>query len=176
MPCFAAVSSQRRLYSSVPLTWTPPHFCWPSYHLYNYSFFAKEKTGEEPDAQLVMNEEDLEYRTNDKIMDGVKLLEYIPEYKHILYVYDYGDDWRHYIEVTGVLDECTGALPAFLGGEGDAPPKDVGGIPGFANFLEAMDDPENEDHEGMKEWALEQKWVPFDPELTARRLEYALRR
>jgi hypothetical protein len=32
------------------------------------------------------------------------------------------------------------------------PPEDFGGIPGFYNLLEAINDPEHEQHEELLEW------------------------
>ena len=80
-------------------------------------------------------------------MAGVKLCDYLPMYNKILYRYDYGDDWHHYIEVENIIEDCGDSLPILLSGDGDAPPEDVGGAGGFAEFLEVMADPGHEDYE-----------------------------
>ena len=60
----------------------------------------------------------------------------------------FGDNWRHRITV---LDVCQGdadvEYPRFIAGARRAPPEDVGSISGFEEFLEAMADPEHEQHE-----------------------------
>lgn len=70
-----------------------------------------------------------------------------------LYVYDMGDSWEHLIEVVAEFDMAEGAkLPRFLEGAWRTPPEDVGGAPGFEEFLEAMANPEHEDHDDLMEW------------------------
>src|SRR3546814_14475377 len=59
-----------------------------------------------------------------------------------IYTYDFGDNWRHRVEI----EEVTSAIPAtdyprFVDGERRAPPDDVGGTPGFEDFLKAMAKP-----------------------------------
>ncbi|MDD5643577.1 MAG: plasmid pRiA4b ORF-3 family protein, partial [Syntrophales bacterium] len=47
-----------------------------------------------------------------------------------------------------------------LKGRRACPPEDIGGIWGYAEFLEAIGDPKHPDHEGILEWVGGQ----FDPE------------
>ncbi|OYY83965.1 MAG: hypothetical protein B7X99_18495 [Rhizobiales bacterium 17-65-6] len=78
------------------------------------------------------------------------------------YTYDFGDDWRHTItiEATAAADPSTD-YPRYIDGARRAPPEDVGGIPGFELFLEAMADPEHEQHDELMGW----HGAPFDPAL-----------
>lgn len=69
-----------------------------------------------------------------------------------VYTYDFGDDWRHRVEVLALFDAADAPLPRFLGGARAAPPEDVGGIPGFEAFLEAIADPAHPDHREATEW------------------------
>jgi hypothetical protein len=78
-----------------------------------------------------------------------------------LYTYDFGDDWEHLIQVEKVLAPERGAsYPRCLTGRRACPPEDVGGIWGYQEFLEAIRDPEHEEHESMLEWV----GGPFDSE------------
>jgi hypothetical protein len=55
------------------------------------------------------------------------------------YTYDFGDDWRHTIVVEAVGPaEPALDYPRFIEGANRAPPEDVGGLPGFENFLDVM--------------------------------------
>ncbi|NIQ12082.1 MAG: plasmid pRiA4b ORF-3 family protein, partial [Gammaproteobacteria bacterium] len=45
-------------------------------------------------------------------------------------------------------------------GERACPPEDIGGIPGYEMFLEAVSDPSHPEHEDMLEWMGDD----FDPE------------
>jgi len=70
-----------------------------------------------------------------------------------VYTYDFGDSWDHRIVVEKRLALEPGrAYPACLAGERHAPPEDCGGIPGFYNLLEAIRDPEHEEHEELLDW------------------------
>jgi Plasmid pRiA4b ORF-3-like protein len=43
-------------------------------------------------------------------------------------------------------------LVVCLAGENACPPEDVGGYPGYAEFLEALKDPAHEEHANMLRW------------------------
>jgi hypothetical protein len=78
-----------------------------------------------------------------------------------IYTYDFGDSWDHEIKVEKVLASEPGrAYPVCVAGERSGPPEDCGGVPGFYNLLEAIADPEHEQHEELLEWVSED----FDPE------------
>jgi hypothetical protein len=44
--------------------------------------------------------------------------------------------------------------------ERQCPPEDVGGLPGYERFLDALADPAHPDHRELREW----NGGPFDPE------------
>jgi hypothetical protein len=69
------------------------------------------------------------------------------------YTYDFGDDWRHSITIEGIT-AADPALdyPRFIDGSRRAPPEDVGGIPGFEEFLDAMTKPRHPEHQRLTEW------------------------
>jgi hypothetical protein len=77
------------------------------------------------------------------------------------YTYDFGDDWRHSITIENVT-AADPALnyPRFIDGCGRAPPEDVGGIPGFEEFLDAVTKPRHPEHQRLTEWY----GGPFDPD------------
>jgi hypothetical protein len=76
------------------------------------------------------------------------------------YVYDFGDDWEHRIEVEKTLPPDAERKTALcLAGANACPPDDIGGPPGYENFVEAISDPDHPDHEEMLDWAN----GPFDP-------------
>jgi hypothetical protein len=78
-----------------------------------------------------------------------------------MYTYDFGDGWEHQIVVEKCLAPEPGrAYPTCLAGERHGPPEDCGGVPGFYNLLEAISDPEHEEHESLMDWLGDS----FDPE------------
>jgi hypothetical protein len=77
------------------------------------------------------------------------------------YEYDFGDGWRHEVLFEGCLRAERGKrYPVCVEGARACPPEDVGGTWGYQEFLEAIADPENEEREGLLEWA----GGSFDPE------------
>jgi hypothetical protein len=71
------------------------------------------------------------------------------------YLYDFGDSWNHVIVVEehhAARSDQTQALHC-TEGENACPPEDVGGIHGYAEFLEAIADPGHEEHERYLTWA-----------------------
>ncbi len=73
--------------------------------------------------------------------------------KRFGYLYDMGDSWEHELRIEKTLSaEATTTYPRFIDGEGRCPPEDVGGLPGFYNFLEAVDDPKHPDHNDLITW------------------------
>jgi hypothetical protein len=80
-----------------------------------------------------------------------------------MYEYDFGDGWMHEIKIEKVIapDEKSPKHPVLLAGKRACPPEDIGGPPGYENFLAAISDPENEEHEEMRDWYGSDD---FDPE------------
>ena len=78
-----------------------------------------------------------------------------------MYTYDFGDSWEHRIAVEKILAPEPGrTYPACVAGERHRPPEDCGGIHGFYNLLEAIGDPEHEQHDELLDWL----GGSFDPE------------
>ena len=77
-----------------------------------------------------------------------------------LYLYDFGDNWRHDLLLEAILmPESLTQYPRCIAGERRTPPEDVGGTPGYEEYLQAVADPEHEEHENVLRWR-----GAFDPE------------
>ena len=77
------------------------------------------------------------------------------------YEYDFGDSWLHQVLVEKILSPEPGQdYPRCIKGRRACPPEDVGGIWGHYQFLEAIGDPEHEEHDEYLEWV----GGEFDPE------------
>lgn len=69
------------------------------------------------------------------------------------WVYDYGDNWTHKIKVEREVDMVVPLdSPMCITGQGACPPEDVGGVPGYEHFLEAIADPSHPEHAQLKDW------------------------
>lgn len=72
--------------------------------------------------------------------------------RELVYTDDMGDDRRHTITVETVgPGEPDVKYPRFVAGERRCPPEDVGGLPGYEMFLEAMGDRAHEDHDRLRD-------------------------
>jgi len=77
------------------------------------------------------------------------------------YVYDFGDNWEHKIQLEKILPRDENIqYPVCTAGKRACPPEDCGGVWGYEEFLEAIRDPQHEQHEEMLEWI----GGKFDPE------------
>lgn len=77
------------------------------------------------------------------------------------YVYDYGDDWEHDMNMERILPRDPKVrYPVCIAGERACPPEDCGGSSGYEDFLEAIMDPSHDNYERMLEWI----GGDFDPE------------
>lgn len=56
-----------------------------------------------------------------------------------LYIYDFGDDWRHEVEIEAILPpDPNGYYPDCIGGARACPPEDCGGLPGYQRLVSRL--------------------------------------
>lgn len=69
------------------------------------------------------------------------------------YQYDFGDGWEHTILIEKIASpEKDVHYPHCIKGRRACPPEDVGGVWGYAEFLEAIRDPNHPEHDEYLEW------------------------
>jgi hypothetical protein len=89
------------------------------------------------------------------------------------YEYDFGDCWMHEIMVEDKdAPVPADGLPLCVDGARRCPPEDVGGPDGYERLLDILGDPEDAEHEELKEWV----GPRFNPEHFDKRLATALLR
>ena len=77
------------------------------------------------------------------------------------YEYDFGDDWQHEILVEKIAPPEPGRrYPICLAGKRACPPEDCGGIWGYYQLLETVGNPDDPEHDELREWL----GGDFDPE------------
>ncbi|MHB9107931.1 MAG: IS1096 element passenger TnpR family protein [Armatimonadota bacterium] len=77
------------------------------------------------------------------------------------YLYDFGDNWEVEIKVEKVLPPAKDQkYPICIAGEMAGPPEDTGGVWGYADMLQALEDTDDPEHEEYAEWLGED----YDPE------------
>ena len=79
---------------------------------------------------------------------------------NFIYEYDFGDSWTHKIVLEKILPLDFSKSPIVIKGKKACPPEDCGGIWGYSDFLEVIQNPKSEEHESMLEWV----GGKFDPD------------
>lgn len=125
---------------------------WTDSHLHEYVIARKHYSIPDPDwpAEQPMHDE-----------RRVQLKPFIEaRVRRFTYLYDFGDSWEHEITVEDLLlPKETRPRLVCTAGENACPPEDVGGTGGYVSFLEAIADPQHEEHQAMLDWI----GYPFDP-------------
>ena len=116
---------------------------WQDYHLHEFTIGRKRYT-EYPESR----EDGLEgckFRLDELIRKKGRSFDYI---------YDFGDSWRHtiFLEESRYFNPKSHSMIECLDGARACPPEDVGGIHGYYQFCDALEDPSHPEHEGYKEW------------------------
>ena len=94
-----------------------------------------------------------EYAPEELDEKSVTVLQAIREHRRFVYEYDFGDSWEHEV----VVEEITTALfglkfAVCLDGQNACPPEDCGGALGYAELLQVLADPNDEQYEHLLGW------------------------
>jgi len=120
---------------------------WDNYHLYEFNI-NKYRIGEP--------NEEFEYYDDSKVLDAstVTLDNTITDTKvKFDYEYDFGDCWRHKILVEKFLPrDMSKNYPICIDGKLNCPPEDCGGVGGFYQLLNTIENKRHPEHEEMLEW------------------------
>ncbi len=133
---------------------------WEDYHLHEF-LITHPKTKEKvnigiPDEESKIWGQEIIPEHKQKIAKWFTMENKVAEY-----TYDFGDDWKHKIQLEKILprDKNTN-YPVCIAGKRACPPEDCGGEWGYVDLIEAIEDPDHPEHEEMLEWAGED----FDPD------------
>ena len=118
---------------------------WWDYHLHVFEI------GDDVFGQPELDEDEDFNWHNER---GVKVVSRLRVGDSLEYTYDFGDNWHLRVELEAVLGVRTRLKHAVcVAGEHAAPPEDAGGVGGFREFLDALADPRNDEHENYVEWS-----------------------
>jgi len=128
-------------------------FGWQDYHLHEFTINDIRYGDLESDEYEEMDLQDEMNYTLKKLR--------LNEGSHFSYRYDFGDSWDHAILIEKIMPVEKGvSYPQCIKGKRARPPEDVGGVGGYADFLEAIHDPLHEEHDCYLAWV----GGAFDPE------------
>ena len=123
-------------------------FGWENYHLHQFEIDGVRYSQPAPDG----DDFDMDFEDETDVLLS-KLLPKSSRTNRWIYEYDFGDGWRHEVLFEGFPpNDPKAKYPLCLEGERACPPEDCGGPWGYGDYLAAVADPENEQHEEMLEW------------------------
>jgi len=122
---------------------------WQDYHLHIFTIGKKRYT------------ENPEFK-DDGAHDGMfRLVDLIKQKGRTFgYLYDFGDCWEHEITIEDSRyfnPDLQAPIQCFKGAKA-CPPEDVGGVPGYFEFLGILKNPSHEEHEHYKAWYASFPW------------------
>ena len=132
-------------------------FYWSNYHLHEFTFCPSElqhsrvQIVPEPEEGLNIAES-IEFGAF--IESEIRLCDvFSPKQTSVCYRYDFGDNWEHDIRLEKILPNKKG-LKSFIcvGGKQVAPPEDCGGVYGYHEMREILEDPGHPEYEETKNW------------------------
>ncbi len=132
---------------------------WEDYHLHQFKIVSP-KTQE----KILIGIPDDDFDWSKATLPGWKIP--IADYftmgnRSATYDYDFGDGWQHRVRLEKIEQAQPGLdYPRCLAGARACPPEDVGGTWGYEDFIQAINDPNHNEHERMLEWI----GGSFDPE------------
>jgi hypothetical protein len=128
---------------------------WENSHLHQFIIRGAYYGPQDPDHV------DWDLETHDEGEMSISQIVKMGRKTRFTYEYDFGDSWQHEIVLEKTLEpEPKVRYPRCIEGERACPPEDCGGVWGYAEFLEAIGDPNHESREDMLEWI----GGKFDPE------------
>ena len=81
------------------------------------------------------------------------VLQVLRDQRRFTYEYDFGDNWQHEVIVEELSRISLGLKFAVcIDGQNACPPEDCGGTSGYERMLEAISDPDDEEHDSYVEW------------------------
>lgn len=132
---------------------------WGGYHLYNFSFSKLgvhfQEKNDDWDMMSIIPMETLDSR--EHFIDS-----YLESQKSFTYTYDFGDDWRHVITVEDVIEDYDQDCAQVIKFKGNSFPEDCGGVWGYYELMETLDNPESPEYDDALEWYEEMSPEEYD--------------
>lgn len=151
---------------------------WMDYHLFDFRFTnngQKRQLDEHGDMyddfSDWMTPEERKRQPVKSFSRDVHLGEIFPRTRTAVYSYDYGDGWEIDVKVVKTIKHRDHDEPLVLDGDGAAPPEDVGGPAGYADFLRTINGEDGPERQYLLEWSEDQGYLDhFDLKDTQERV------
>lgn len=84
---------------------------------------------------------------------------------YVFYEYDFGDSWMHEVKLEKILPaDKKRKYPILLDGKRACPEEDSGGLGGYYNLLDIINNPKHPEYEDMLNWMGLEKGSEYNPE------------
>jgi len=144
---------------------------WTNSHLHQFEIAGSRYT----DRRFMMDDLD-DFGATD--YSGLRVSDLVSKHGGKLrmgYEYDFGDGWQHEVVLEEVTESERGIrYPRCIDGARACPPEDVGGVYGFADFVEAITNPSHSEHDDYLEWHGPFDTADFDAAKATRRMRKGL--
>lgn len=128
---------------------------WEDYHLHQFTM-SNSRTGLRIGESAELDDSDMVNERKTKISKY-----FSTSNNKAMYEYDFGDGWEHQILLEKIIQADNEVeYPICLAGKRACPPEDCGGIWGYMDLLEIINNPNHPDYEERMEWLGDE----FDPE------------
>lgn len=145
-------------------------FGWMDYHLYAFTLTKHALILE---ANMDEDIVDLRKPLETKLASHVCLSDVLEPKDTFIYEYDMGDGWQHNITVGEIVTQAED-YPVLVSWKENNACEDAGGIYGFYEKQEIINDPHHPEHEFMVDW-MEMQHIDFDPEIVREELQFILK-
>ena len=132
----ASVSSFETLHDAIQ-----DAFGWERKHLYEFRHFEESEPGVKPRIRRIARCRQAEILDDEVVpfADDLLLGSFFAEKEYrCLYLYDFGDNWQHFVELKETLELPEKFTRRLLNGARACPPEDCGGTMGYEECCEAV--------------------------------------
>ncbi len=125
-------------------------FGWQNYHLFNFDFMDTVVCIPDPEygpGKLYGDVKELNAKREkiDRLLLGRR---------RCIYEYDFGDSWEHDVILEDLaMPQEEQKYPLCLEGARHRPPEDIGGVRGYEDFLQIIENPEHPEYNDCLLWA-----------------------
>jgi hypothetical protein len=119
---------------------------WWDYHLHHFESKGRYFGSTEPPNEDPLLEDETKFTLND-------LISVLDE--SFIYAYDFGDGWEHKVVLENIIfpPGKSDLVAHCVTGRRACPPEDVGGVGGYADFLNVIEDIHHKERNEKLEWA-----------------------
>jgi hypothetical protein len=133
---------------------------WTTSHLYDFRFNRGSSETEIQIGDTQLWDEEMPPENDDRLYYVEDI--FGKKGEQVTYTYDMGDDWIHEIRLLDIENDPFRfpVIPCLVAGEGQCPPEDCGGVPGYRELLKTISDKKHPEYQDTMQWLSGMRWKP----------------